>query len=290
MSEQNITAVQEELEFLRQHNHYCVLDIECTGLSPKKGGRIIEIAAVRVINGEIQEERFECLVNPQLKIPKKITELTGITNEDVKNQPTIFQVLPEFYRFIGDAVIVGHNVAFDWDRFLLDGFRQVGIFPTNPTFCTFKFFKKLYPNRGRNGYRLNEMCDLLGIPLENHHRAIDDTISTAKCLIHFIQEFVPEALTQPMPVIPKEVNIEHTPVQVKRVSYWEKRKNKKEMFRRQYVQLSTGKVWGTVYFDIPTQTWGNKDFSLPIDFRQIEKDVLQFLGLKTRIDLINFRN
>lgn len=282
--------VMDELNLLRNNNFYCVLDIETTGLSPNKGGRIIEIAAVRVVNGEIKDS-FHTLVDPQIKIPKKITDLTNISNDDVQDKPTIFQVLPQFYQFIGDSVIVAHNLQFDWNRFLLDGFEKVGIYPKNKTFCTLKFFKKVLPNRGRGGYTLDQLCNLLGVPLEHHHQALDDTISTAKCLIQFINLFVSESLnaSEKHHYI-KHTFIEHTPIEVRQVRYWEKRKNKREMYRRQYVRITNGEEWGSVYFDIPTQSWGNKDFPLPLDFQKVEQSVLQYLGMNSRIDLVNFRN
>lgn len=281
--------IQSEISLLSQNTHYVVIDIETTGLSPKKGGRFIEIAAVRVLNGEIKDT-FHTLINPQLKIPQKITSITGISDEDVKDKPTILEVLPKLYQFIGEAVIVCHNVSFDWDRFLIDGFKQVGIYPKNKTFCTLKFFKKIAPNRGRGAYTLDQLCKLLRVPLENHHHALDDTKSTAKCLIYFLKTFAPESLNQSTSNNVKLVEIEHTPVKVKQVRYWEKKKNKREMYRRHYVRLSTGKEWGSVYFDIPTQTWGNKDFPLPLDFEKVEQSVLEFLNLKSRIELMNFRN
>lgn len=281
--------IEKELSLLKKSSHYAVIDIETTGLSPKKGGRMIEIAAVRVVNGQITDT-FHTLIDPQLKIPPKITGLTGIKNEDVQGKPTIFEVLPKLYQFIGDAIVVCHNAAFDWTRFLLDGFQQVGIYPKNEVFCTLKFFKKVAPGRGKGGYTLDKLCDLLQVQLEHHHQAMDDTVSTAKCLINFLQLFAPESLNSLEPQPLEETYVEHTPVQVKQVRYWEKRKNQREIYRRQYVRLSTGKEWGSVYFDIPTQVWGNKDFPLPLDFKKVEQSVLRFLGLDSRIDLINFRN
>lgn len=278
----------DELETLRCP-HFVVLDIETTGYSPQKGGRIIEIAAVRVVNGEIVE-RFSTLVNPQLKIPERIERLTGITNEEVKDRPTIYHVLPAFYRFIGDAVIVAHNLEFDWGRFLVPYFYKVSIFPENRTLCTMKMFKKLVPGRGRSGYRLEDMCELLNVPLGNHHQAIHDAESTARCLIEWIRMFAPEALSEQERHIPEQVEIPHTPVKVKRVKYWEKRKNKREMYRRLYVNLTNGSAWGSVFFDIPTKTWGNKDFPLPLDLKKVEAAVVEFLQLESADELVHYRN
>lgn len=284
----DIENLDNELDLLRRP-HFVVLDIETTGYSPQKGGRIIEIAAVRVLHGEIVD-RFSTLINPQLKIPKKIEKLTGITNEDVKDKPTIYHVLPEFYRFIGDAVIVGHNVEFDWDRFLVPDFHKVGIFPENETLCTMKMFKKLVPDRGRGGYRLNHMCEQLDVRLDSHHNAMSDAESTAKCLIEFIKRLIPESLEKKEPFLLKKVEIPHTPVWVKRVNYWEKRKSKREMYRRLYVTLSNGEVWGSVFFDIPTRAWGNKDFPFPLNLKKVEEEVIRFLRLESQDDLLHYRN
>lgn len=267
--------------------HFVVLDLETTGLSPAKGGRIVEIAAVRILNGEATD-KYHTFIDPQLKIPPKITTLTGITNEDVQGQPTAFETLPKLYEFIGDAVVVCHNVAFDWNRFLLDGFEKVGLFPENQTFCTMKFLKKIAPGRGRGGYRLDVMCQLLGVALENHHRAIDDAISTAKSLMKLKEAFSIETIERKAVVVKKEKP--HTPVRIKQVRYWEKKKNAREMFRRLYVRIAGQNEYGSVYFDIPTKTWANKDFPLPLDFEKIERSVITFLDLKDRDDLMHYRN
>lgn len=281
-------AIEQEKELLKSP-HFVVLDLETTGLSPAKGGRIIEIAAVRVVQGQLQDT-FHTFVDPQLKIPPKVTQLTGITNKDVAGKPTAFTVLPELYQFIGDAVVVCHNVSFDWNRFLLNGFEQCGIYPKNETFCTMKFLKKIAPNRGRGGYRLDTMCELMGVSLDNHHQAMDDTVSTAHCLIRFVEEFVPEVLESRVSFMVEKKEKPHTPIRIKRVRYWEKKKNKREMFKRHYINVVGDNEFGTVYFDIPSRSWGNKNFPLPLDFEKVEKSVVQFLDLNDVDDLIHYRN
>lgn len=288
MPDWKIDKVKDELSLLT-YSDYVVLDLETTGFSPAKGGRIIEIAAVRILNGEIVDT-YQTYVDPQMKIPAKITNLTGIRNEDVQGQPVAAQALPELYKFIGDSIVVGHNLSFDWDRFLLEGFKTAGIFPSNDTFCTMKFLKKVLPGRGRGGYTLDVMCDILNVPLENHHQALEDTISTAKAFIKLIDIFRLHATKEKSPLKRPQNQTKHTPVNIKQVRYWEKRKNSREVFRRQYVRISNGTHFGTVFFDIPTNSWSNKDFPLPLDFEVIELEVLAFLGLEEKEDLINFRN
>lgn len=90
---------------------YVVFDIETTGFSPIKN-KIIEIGAVKVINGEITE-RFSTFVNPQVPIPFEIEKLTSINDEMVMEAPVIEEVLPRFLEFCEGCVLVAHNASFD---------------------------------------------------------------------------------------------------------------------------------------------------------------------------------
>jgi len=91
---------------------YIVLDIETTGLS-RYIHKITEIAAVKVKDNKIIEE-YQTLVNPETKIPRFITRLTGIDNEMVKDAPTINEVMPGLLKFLGNHTIVAHNATFDY--------------------------------------------------------------------------------------------------------------------------------------------------------------------------------
>lgn len=285
----NRDAIKKHIDLLKQ-NHYVVLDIETTGLSPKKGARIIEIGAVRVVNGEVTEE-YQTFIDPQQKIYSTTTELTGITNEMVAGKRTIGQVLPEFHRFIGDAVVVAHNAKFDWDRFLIPAFKDVGLHLDNQVLCTYEMFRKADPNRGSGAYKLPMLCLLFGIKIANYHRAIDDAVATAKAFIGIQKELVNVAEIKPASPIQKaELPVEHTNVTVKRVKNWEKRVSPTRMMRRHYVNLANGNDFGTVYFDIGTKTWYNKDFEKPLDFSVVEKEVLHFLSLRTVNDLCSYKN
>lgn len=280
------SLIKKEIEKLKT-NHVVVLDIETTGLSPKTGGRMIEIGAVRLLNGEVTET-YQTFIDPEQKIYQKTTDLTGITNEMVKGQRTIGQVLPEFARFIGDALVVCHNAKFDWTRFLLPAFKQVGLTMENKVLCTYEIFKKADPGRGKGGYTLMTLCTMFGVTNRAHHRAIDDAIATAEVFRGIQTELVD--VTKIEKTKPKEQVIEHTEVSVKRVKYWEKRVSPQKMMKRHYISLTNGQDFGTVYFDIPTKTWYNKDFDKPLDFHIVEKNVLSFLSLNSLLDLCSYKN
>ena len=91
---------------------YVTLDLETTGLEPKKD-RIIEIGAVKVKDGAVEAE-YSTLVNPQMQIPKRIWELTGISDEMVENSPVISEALEGLMEFCRDLPLLGHNIIFDY--------------------------------------------------------------------------------------------------------------------------------------------------------------------------------
>ena len=103
---------------------FVVFDLETTGFSATHD-RIIEIGAVKVNRGEIVD-RFSTFVDPEIPIPFKIEKLTSISDADVRNAPTIEEILPKFIDFIGDAALVAHNADFDVS-FIMDKSLKLGI-------------------------------------------------------------------------------------------------------------------------------------------------------------------
>ncbi len=161
---------------------YIVFDLETTGFSPSVN-RIIEIGAVKVESGKITE-RFSTFVNPDVPIPFRIEELTGINDNMVLDAPQIAQVLPEFLEFCGDAVMVAHNASFDMS-FIEENCRRLGIEREFTSVDTVALARVLLPQLGR--FKLDTVAKALHVPLHNHHRAVDDAGCTAEIFVKFVE-------------------------------------------------------------------------------------------------------
>ena len=157
---------------------FVVFDLETTGFS-SKNDKIIEIGAVKIKNGEIID-RFSEFVNPERMIPAEIIDLTGITDDMVKDAEKIEIILPKFMEFTGDATMVAHNAAFDIS-FIKKNLKDLGKTFKNQVMDTVPLARFLYPELKR--VKLNTVAKHLGVSLENHHRAVDDAKATADILV-----------------------------------------------------------------------------------------------------------
>lgn len=154
---------------------FTVLDIETTGVNPHKD-KIIEISAIRYRNNEEIAE-FSTLVNPEMTIPKEITTLTGIRNEDVVCAPKIDRAIPQFIEFLNNDVVLGHNVRFDIN-FINTALAELDITSLeNKIIDTLQISRKLLPNI--ENHQLGTIARHFGIVAENAHRALDDCKTTA---------------------------------------------------------------------------------------------------------------
>ncbi|MDQ0148948.1 PolC-type DNA polymerase III [Eubacterium multiforme] len=166
---------------------YVVFDLETTGFSPKND-KIIEIGAVKIENGKIID-RFSEFVNPKRNIPYKITELTGISDDMVKNSDDIETLLPKFLEFSKGSVLVAHNAAFD-TGFIKGNCRRLGLDFDFTILDTVPLARFLYPELKK--VKLNIVAKHLGISLENHHRAVDDAKATCDILLKCFEKLKEE--------------------------------------------------------------------------------------------------
>jgi DNA polymerase-3 subunit epsilon len=154
---------------------YAIIDIETTGQALSIG-KITDIA-IFVHDGFKIIDSFTSLINPECYIPRFITNLTGIDNEMVKNAPKFYEVAKEIIEITQDKVFVAHNVSFDY-KFVQAEFKQLGYDYQRKTMCTVRMGRKYLP--GHRSYSLGNLCDELGISINDRHRAAGDALATVK--------------------------------------------------------------------------------------------------------------
>jgi DNA polymerase-3 subunit epsilon len=163
---------------------FCVIDLETTGSTPGRCA-ITEVGAVKLRGGECLGT-FQTLVNPGVPIPPTITVLTGITEAMVLPAPRIETVLPALLEFIGDSVVVGHNVRFDL-AFLREALERTGRpAPANPVVDTCALARRLLRDEVPN-LRLGTLASRLRLDHQPSHRALDDALATGD-LLHVLLE------------------------------------------------------------------------------------------------------
>lgn len=165
-------------------NDYVVFDFETTGMKPGVN-KIIEIGAVKVINGEISGI-FSTLINPEQFIPYYIENITHITNDMVANKETINTVLPKFVSFIGDFPLIAHNAKFDMS-FLLSSAKKQNITINNPVLDTLYLSRKY--NKECQKHNLAYLTNYFNIQLDNAHRAYFDALATNQVYKYIQQKY-----------------------------------------------------------------------------------------------------
>lgn len=165
---------------------YTVIDVETTGLDPSFDN-IIEVAAVKIKDGVIVDQ-FQSLVKPRSKmrlwgeefyVTEFIEELTGITNEMIENAPEEESIIKAFLDFIGNDLLLGHNVNFDIN-FLYDlKEKYLDLSLSNDFVDLMRLARKVYPDF--ENHRLTTVVENLGVTNDREHRALDDCIHTYKC-------------------------------------------------------------------------------------------------------------
>ncbi|WP_049504440.1 PolC-type DNA polymerase III [Streptococcus oralis] len=182
--EDRVPIVYNEVEMNLSEATYVVFDVETTGLSAIYND-LIQVAASKMYKGNIIAE-FDEFINPGHPLSAFTTELTGITDEHVKNAKPLIQVLKEFQEFCKDTVLVAHNASFDVG-FMNANYERHGL-PriTQPVIDTLEFARNLYPEYKRHG--LGPLTKRFGVALEHHHMANYDAEATGRLLFIFIKE------------------------------------------------------------------------------------------------------
>ena len=182
--EDRVPIVYNEVEMDLSEATYVVFDVETTGLSAIYND-LIQVAASKMYKGNIIAE-FDEFINPGHPLSAFTTELTGITDDHVKNAKPLVQVLKEFQEFCKDTVLVAHNASFDVG-FMNANYERHGLPKiTQPVIDTLEFARNLYPEYKRHG--LGPLTKRFGVALEHHHMANYDAEATGRLLFIFIKE------------------------------------------------------------------------------------------------------
>lgn len=179
----SFAEVKSVPKFLQNKTFVCY-DFETTGLHYINGDKIIEIGAVKIVDGKITE-RFMSYVDPEKHIPEESSAISGIVDSDVQGAPTADKVLQDFYKWTRGAIIIGYNnINFD-NIFLIGQGNQARWNFDNETDDVYRWAQKYV--RGAKNYKLKTIADKLGVTLDNAHRAVYDALATAEVFIK-IQE------------------------------------------------------------------------------------------------------
>ncbi|MEM1358322.1 MAG: exonuclease domain-containing protein [Bacteroidota bacterium] len=162
---------------MSKNKEYAIIDVETTGGRANRH-RVTEVGIV-IFDGEKVLETYQSLINPEMRIPAGITELTGITMEMVANAPKFHEVARQIVELTQDRIFVAHNSRFDYD-FIREEFRRLGYTYSRKQLCTVRLSRKTFP--GLPSYSLGNLTRHFGIKLDNHHRALADAEATTELL------------------------------------------------------------------------------------------------------------
>jgi DNA polymerase-3 subunit epsilon len=159
-----------------------MIDFETTGMSPDQGDRVTEVAALRIVGGEVVD-RYVSLINCHIRIPSFITQLTGITQAMVNGAPPAAKVIPELLKFIGSDTLAAHNASFD-EKFLQAESQRLGLQSQHSgLICSVKLARRVFP--GLDSYSLGRLAASLGIRFRGTaHRAEADSEVASALMLH----------------------------------------------------------------------------------------------------------
>ncbi len=163
---------------------FVVLDVETTGLVPE-AEKVIELGALKIEQGVVVDQ-FHTLLSIDALLPKRITDLTGITEEMLRGQPKFSEISKRLYSFLEGQVLLGHNVPFDY-KFIKTEFGRVGMEYEAQVLDTLEIAKKVHPELTSRS--LESMCREYHIKNENAHRALADATVTAKLYFLMAERF-----------------------------------------------------------------------------------------------------
>lgn len=288
----SIDAEEKDLGIIKKINWknfkdktFVIADIETTGFSPEKGGQIIEIGAIKIDENGNELESFHRYIKPTVKIPKKIEELTGVTNELVKNEQGMGTVLREFLNFFKGSTVVFHNAAFDWDRYLVPCYARLGFkIPSNyPYLDTKELSKYIFPNEKKHDLEI--CCERFNIEVKDHHSAFADVKMTVQIFLH-LKELCKNKFEH-LPYIVWNFTKQSNNIIIRNVRYWGIKgvRTGKHTKWRYYITFVCNGIGGSGFYDVMSDSWEIKEFDGTLDANELKEPVFQFLKITSYDEL-----
>jgi DNA polymerase-3 subunit epsilon len=180
-----VAEPRETLSAFLSDLEYVVFDTETTGLNPAEGDEVVSLSGVRIRRGKIVgADTFHSLVNPGRPIPPQSTRFHGLNDQSVASAPTLAEVLPQFQTYVGKAVLIAHNAAFD-KKFLDLAAARHGLSPIeNPILDT--LFLSYGVHRDFEGHNLDAIAARLGVEVRGRHTSLGDSRVTAEIFLKLL--------------------------------------------------------------------------------------------------------
>ncbi len=301
------TLLNSSIHNLGWQKNFVICDTESTGFAPNDiHGKLLQVAAIKVdLYHDTTQEQFDTFINPELpylkprkahpdelrrgKIPKKIVELTGITDDMVKDAPPAREALKDFSDFIGeDTVMVYHNAPHDVMFLHYFGSKVRLDFRSMPVIDTCVLAKYLWPNEPKKGgYKLENLAKKLGIEDKNHHNAYNDVEVTLELLKIEIKELIKREGVRKLysyeQLVPYKATDGSMDLRIGKMNCWTgSDKSKKRIYITVSKTVGDSTEFANVYFDFIKGEWGQKknEGDMPIyDFTPIQDAAMTLLGL-----------
>ncbi len=165
------------------HSPLAIVDVETTGMSYKNGG-VIDVGILRIEQGQVVQTMRQ-LINPGTSLPAFITQLTGISNDDITGAPTFTEVAQDVYDLLEGCIFVAHNARFDY-AFIKEELGRAGYQFKPRLLCTVKLSRALYPHY--RSHKLDALIERFAIPILERHRAFADAEATWKALQCMVEQ------------------------------------------------------------------------------------------------------
>ncbi|HLD75323.1 MAG TPA: 3'-5' exonuclease [Bdellovibrionota bacterium] len=165
---------------------FVVVDLETTGLYPDRGSEIIEVGAVKISENCVTEETFQTFVKPKKELPEEIKSITGITEKDLIQAPSIEAVLPQFLNFIGSKLLIAQNAKFDLS-FIVAAIKQLNFQPFTNNFVDTMLISRLLFFYEKE-HNLDAIAQRLGIDVNfERHRSVGDCKLTGLAFLKMVE-------------------------------------------------------------------------------------------------------